>query len=80
MPEQYLRNIQGMHEKEQRNIKVKATTRLEMDGKEVFIGSVLLLLIYALIIQRVIAIGRVARNSFARLYCYLWKTVCYFGR
>ena len=35
-----------------------------------FIGSVLLLLIYALIIQRVIAIGRVARNSFAKLYCY----------
>ncbi len=35
-----------------------------------FVGSVLLLLIYALIIQKIIAIGSLARNSFAKLYCY----------
>ena len=34
-----------------------------------FVGSVVLLLIYALIIYRIIAIGNQSRNYFARLYC-----------
>ena len=35
-----------------------------------FIGSVSLLIIYALIIYRIIATGNLSRNSFAKLYCY----------
>ena len=35
-----------------------------------FIGSTLLLLIYALIVYRIIAIGNQIRNNFAKLYCY----------
>ena len=35
-----------------------------------FIGSVFLLTIYALIIQRVISIGNQCRNNFAKLYCF----------
>ena len=35
-----------------------------------FIGSVSLLVIYALIIYRIIATGNLSRNSFAKLYCY----------
>jgi len=35
-----------------------------------FIGSVALLMIYALIIYRIIAIGNLSRNNFAKLYCY----------
>ena len=35
-----------------------------------FIGSVLLLLLYALIIYRVIKIGSISRSYFAKLFCY----------
>ena len=35
-----------------------------------FIGSVSLLVIYALIIYRIISAGNLARNNFAKLYCY----------
>ena len=35
-----------------------------------FIGSLILLLIYAFIIYRIAAIGGEARNDFARLYCF----------
>ena len=35
-----------------------------------FFGSLFLLLIYFLIIQRIISIGNKAKNSFAKLYCY----------
>tara|TARA_B100000029_G_scaffold515518_2_gene623040 strand:+ start:104 stop:1228 length:1125 start_codon:yes stop_codon:yes gene_type:complete len=35
-----------------------------------FVGSVFLLLIYALIIYRIMAIGTNSRNNFSRLYCY----------
>jgi len=35
-----------------------------------FIGSVLLLLLYALIIYRVIKIGAISRSYFAKLFCY----------
>jgi len=39
-----------------------------------FIGSVVLLLIYVMIIYRIIAIGNQSRNNFARLYCYGFAT------
>jgi len=35
-----------------------------------FIGSVVLLLIYALIIYRIMKIGNESRNNFSRLYCF----------
>jgi len=35
-----------------------------------FVGSVFLLLIYALIIYRIMVIGTNSRNNFSRLYCY----------
>ena len=35
-----------------------------------FIGSVVLLLIYVLIIYRITAIGNQAKNNFAKLYCF----------
>ena len=35
-----------------------------------FIGSVVLLLIYVLIIYRIIVIGNQSRNNFAKLYCF----------
>ena len=35
-----------------------------------FVGSVFLLLIYALIIYRIFLIGNSSRNNFARLYCF----------
>ena len=35
-----------------------------------FVGSVFLLLVYALIIYRIILIGMNSRNNFSRLYCY----------
>ena len=35
-----------------------------------FLGSVLLLLIYAVIIYRVVRIGSISRSYFAKLYCY----------
>ena len=39
-----------------------------------FIGSVLLLLIYVIIIYRITLIGNQTRNNFARLYCYSFAT------
>ena len=39
-----------------------------------FIGSVILLLIYAIIIYRVIKIGALSRSYFAKLYCYSFGT------
>ena len=35
-----------------------------------FIGSISLLVIYALIVYRIIATGNLSRNNFAKLYCY----------
>ena len=35
-----------------------------------FIGSISLLIIYALIIQRIISIGNQCRNNFSKLYCF----------
>jgi len=35
-----------------------------------FVGSIFLLVIYALIIYRIIVVGNLSRNSFAKLYCY----------
>ncbi len=35
-----------------------------------FVGSVLLLLIYAIIIYRIVAIGAISRSYFAKLFCY----------
>ena len=35
-----------------------------------FVGSISLLVIYALIIYRIIATGNLSRNNFAKLYCY----------
>ena len=35
-----------------------------------FVGSLVLLLIYALIIRRIICIGNQAKNNFSRLYCF----------
>ena len=35
-----------------------------------FFGSIALLLVYALIIQRIIAIGNQSKNNFSKLYCY----------
>ena len=35
-----------------------------------FIGSIILLTIYALIIYRIIVIGGISRNNFAKLFCY----------
>jgi len=39
-----------------------------------FIGSVVLLLIYVIIIYRITVIGNQTRNNFARLYCYSFAT------
>tara|TARA_B100001121_G_scaffold247002_1_gene222271 strand:- start:526 stop:1245 length:720 start_codon:yes stop_codon:yes gene_type:complete len=39
-----------------------------------FIGSVILLLIYAIIIYRVIRIGALSRSYFAKLFCYSFGT------
>ena len=35
-----------------------------------FLGSITLLIIYILIIYKIIAIGNLSKNNFARLYCY----------
>ena len=35
-----------------------------------FVGSVLLLIIYAIMIYRIIAIGSITRSFFGKLYCY----------
>ena len=35
-----------------------------------FFGSIFLLIVYALIIQRVFAIGNKSKNNFSKLYCY----------
>jgi len=39
-----------------------------------FIGSVVLLLIYVMIIYRITVIGNQAKNNFARLYCFSFAT------
>ena len=39
-----------------------------------FIGSVLLLLIYVMIIYRIIGIGHQSKNNFAKLYCFSFAT------
>jgi rod shape determining protein RodA len=39
-----------------------------------FVGSVVLLLIYVLIIYRIIVIGSQSKNNFARLYCFGFAT------
>ena len=39
-----------------------------------FIGSIILLLIYMMIIYRIIIIGNQSRNNFARLYCFGFAT------
>ena len=39
-----------------------------------FIGSVLLLLVYSIIIYRVIRIGAISRSYFAKLFCYSFGT------
>ena len=39
-----------------------------------FVGSVVLLLIYVLIIYRIIVIGNQSKNNFARLYCFGFAT------
>ena len=39
-----------------------------------FIGSLVILLIYSLIIWRIIAIGNITRSSFGKLYCYSFAT------
>ena len=39
-----------------------------------FLGSLFILLIYSLIIQRLINIGNVTRSSFGKLYCYSFAT------
>tara|TARA_B100001123_G_C15322784_1_gene1028519 strand:+ start:1852 stop:2976 length:1125 start_codon:yes stop_codon:yes gene_type:complete len=39
-----------------------------------FVGSLLLLLIYVIIIYRIIAIGNHVKNSFAKLFCYSFAT------
>ncbi len=39
-----------------------------------FLGSVLLLLIYAIIIYRIIKIGSISRSYFAKLFCYSFGT------
>ena len=39
-----------------------------------FLGSVVLLLIYVMIIYRVIMIGNQSKNNFARLYCFSFAT------
>jgi len=43
-----------------------------------FIGSVVLLLIYVMIIYRITAIGNQSKNNFARLYCFAFATA-FFG-
>jgi len=39
-----------------------------------FIGSIILLLIYVMIIYRIVAIGNQSRNNFAKLYCFGFAT------
>ena len=39
-----------------------------------FLGSIILLVIYAIVIYRIIKIGSVARSYFAKLYCYSFGT------
>ena len=43
-----------------------------------FIGSILLLLIYVIIIFRVIRIGSISRSYFARLFCYSYGFAIFF--
>ena len=39
-----------------------------------FVGSIVLLLIYVLIIYRIVAIGYQAKNNFSKLYCFSFAT------
>ena len=39
-----------------------------------FVGSIVLLLIYVLIIYRIVAIGNQAKNNFSKLYCFSFAT------
>ena len=39
-----------------------------------FAGSLVLLLIYVMIIQRIVAIGKKSKNNFAKLYCFGFAT------
>ena len=39
-----------------------------------FLGSILLLLVFILIIYRIIAIGNQSKNNFSKLYCYSFAT------
>ena len=39
-----------------------------------FLGSIILLLVYAVIIYRIIKIGSISRSYFAKLYCYSFGT------
>jgi len=43
-----------------------------------FIGSVILLLIYIIIIYRVLKIGSFARSNFAKIYCYGFASAVFF--
>ena len=43
-----------------------------------FVGSTLLLVIYALIIQRIVSIGNLAKSNFSKLYCYGFATAFFF--
>jgi len=40
-----------------------------------FVGSLLLLTIYGLIISRIIIIGNLAKNNFSRIYCYGFASI-----
>ena len=43
-----------------------------------FFGSVCLLVVYALIIQRIIVVGSKTKNSFSKLYCYGFASAFFF--
>ena len=43
-----------------------------------FFGSTILLLLYVTIIYRITAIGRMARNNFAKLYCFSFAAAFFF--
>ena len=43
-----------------------------------FVGSLILLLIYVLIIYRIIRIGANSKNNFAKLYCFGFATAFFF--
>ena len=43
-----------------------------------FFGSLVILLLYALIISRIIIIGNITRSTFGKLYCYSFATAFFF--